>query len=62
MTTMVRFAHEETDAQNGTKTLIDYAERKAEYAILVHNDKKSSIPISFCPWCGTYLGRNGRKR
>lgn len=62
MTTMVRFANEETNVPKGAKIIVDYSERKPEYSICVSGDKTSSIPISFCPWCGTYLGRNGRKR
>ncbi len=39
--------------------LVDFSEAAKTYGLIVHDGGSSSIEISFCPWCGASLTRQG---
>ncbi|MFN7138659.1 MAG: DUF6980 family protein [Limisphaerales bacterium] len=50
------------DRFNCPDALIHYSPRSRGYGIIVHDGGSSFVTITFCPWCGTPLGRRTKKK
>lgn len=43
-------------------SLVYFSSKFVEYGLIVHDGGRSTVVISFCPWCGAHLPPSQRDR